>query len=166
MGCILWSFKQHCPTALWSSTRFCHNIRTHNSPWIRKKSIKKSLTAFIIMITKFSNLTAVSCPDFSTIGQQTSCIIGQYKPSQACTWMVLFFTASKNSRISCVLIFKMPKISYILLYLWLIGNRTSCHPIQYVIILMIKQVELLLRSSNFVNHSYDLQTELDSYYHY
>ena len=47
--------------------------------------------------------------------------------------------------------------------------RTSCRPIQYVIILMIKQIELLLQSSNFVNHSYDLQTELDSfksYYHY
>ena len=32
----------------------------------------------------------------------------------------------------------------ILLKLWLIGNRTSCHPIRSVIILVIKQIGLLL----------------------
>ena len=34
---------------------------------------------------------------------------------------------------------KEPNISQILLKLWLIGNRTSCHPIPSVIILVIKQ---------------------------
>ena len=71
--------------------------------------------------------------------------------------MVSFSTASKNSQMSCVIIFRMPKISHTLLYLWLM--IWSCHPIQYVIILMIKHwVELLLWSSDFVNHSYNLLT--------
>ena len=33
-------------------------------------------------------------------------------------------------------------MSQILLKLWLIGNRTSCHPIRSVIILVIKQIGL------------------------
>ena len=40
---------------------------------------------------------------------------------------------------------KEPNISQILLKLWLIGNRTSCHPIRSVIILVIKQIGLPLR---------------------
>ena len=36
-------------------------------------------------------------------------------------------------------------MSQILLKLWLIGNRTSCRPIQSVIILVIKQIGLPLR---------------------
>ena len=40
---------------------------------------------------------------------------------------------------------KKPKISQILLQLWLIGNRTSHHPIWSVIILVIKQIRPLLR---------------------
>ena len=43
-------------------------------------------------------------------------------------------------------------MSQILLKLWLIGNRTSCRPIQSVIILVIKQIGWL---RDFVNHSYD-----------
>ena len=43
---------------------------------------------------------------------------------------------------------KVPYISQILLKVWLIGNRTSCRPVQSVIILVIKQID-------FVNHSYD-----------
>ena len=35
-------------------------------------------------------------------------------------------------------------MSQILLKLWLIGNRTSCHPIRSVIILVIKQIGLPL----------------------
>ena len=49
-------------------------------------------------------------------------------------------------------------MSQILLKLWLIGNRTSCRPIRYVIILVIKQIGLpqaATRSSDFVNHLYD-----------
>ena len=40
---------------------------------------------------------------------------------------------------------KEPHISQILLKLWLIGNRTSRHPIRSVIILVIKQIRLPLR---------------------
>ena len=40
---------------------------------------------------------------------------------------------------------KEPHVSQILLKLWLIGNRTSCRPIQSVIILVIKQMGLPLR---------------------
>ena len=36
-------------------------------------------------------------------------------------------------------------MSQILLKLWLIGNRTSCRPIRFVIILVIKQIGLPLR---------------------
>ena len=40
---------------------------------------------------------------------------------------------------------KEPHISQILLTSWLIGNETSCHPIQSVIIHVIKQIALPLR---------------------
>ena len=40
---------------------------------------------------------------------------------------------------------KEPHISQILLTSWLIGNKTSCHPIQSVIIYVIKQIALPLR---------------------
>ena len=36
-------------------------------------------------------------------------------------------------------------MSQMLLKLWLIGNRTSCRPIQSVILLVIKQIGLPLR---------------------
>ena len=52
-------------------------------------------------------------------------------------------------------------MSQILLKLWLIGNRTSCRPIQSVILLVIKQIGLPLLEL--------LQTQLDSTqscYHY
>ena len=43
-----------------------------------------------------------------------------------------------------------------LLQLSFIGNRASCHPILFVIILLIKQNRTpATRSSNFVNHSFD-----------
>ena len=50
----------------------------------------------------------------------------------------LFFTASKKLS-KFLLIRKKPKISQILLYLQLIGNRTSCHPIHPEILLMINK---------------------------
>ena len=60
--------------------------------------------------------------------------------------MAFFFTASKkNSEFSVFWLKKAPHISQILLKLWLIGNRTSCGPIQSVIILVIKQIGLPLR---------------------
>ena len=40
---------------------------------------------------------------------------------------------------------KEPNISQILLKLWLIDNRTSCRPVQSVIILVMKQIGLPLR---------------------
>ena len=56
-----------------------------------------------------------------------------------------FFTANKkNWNFFCFDFKKGPYLSQILLKLWLIGNRTSCLPIQAVIILVIKQIGILL----------------------
>ena len=58
-----------------------------------------------------------------------------------------FFTASKKKSWN-FLCFDLQKslFSQLLLKLWLIGNRTPCHPIQSVIIVVIKQIILPLRS--------------------
>ena len=76
--------------------------------------------------------------------------------------MSFFFTNSKkNWNYFCFDFKKGSYISQTLLKSWLIGNRTSCPPIQSVIILMIKQIGLPLLVW--------LQTELDSTqscYHY
>ena len=57
--------------------------------------------------------------------------------------MAFFFTASKKLSEFLVFWFKKdPNISQILLKLWLIDNRTSCRPIRFVIILVIKQIGL------------------------
>ena len=59
-----------------------------------------------------------------------------------------FFLSLLAKKISEFLVFwfkKEPHISQVLLKLWLIGNRTSCRPIQSVIILVIKQIGLPLR---------------------
>ena len=66
-------------------------------------------------------------------------------PTHVLKW--LFFTAGKkkNSRNFLFEFLKKPKISQILLQLWLIGNRTSHHPIWSVVILVIKQIRPLLR---------------------
>ena len=56
-----------------------------------------------------------------------------------------------------------------LLWLWLIGNRTSCHPIQSVIILVIDKSDSRFAVVRFCKSLVWLQTELDStwsYYHY
>ena len=57
--------------------------------------------------------------------------------------------AKKKLDFFCFDFKKGPYISQILLKLWLIGNRTSCRPIQSVIILLIKQIGRLH------NHLYD-----------
>ena len=48
-------------------------------------------------------------------------------------------------------------MSQMLLKLWLIGNRTSCRPIQSVILLVIKQIGLPLRGRPIllITHNYD-----------
>ena len=83
-----------------------------------------------------------------------------------------FFIAckKKNIGISCVLILNMALYhSQILLKLWLISNRTLCHPIWCVIILVIKQIGLRQVVVWFCQSLVWLQTELDSTqscYHY
>ena len=76
----------------------------------------------------------------------------------------------KNLGISCVLILNMALYhSQILLKLWLITNRTLCHPIWCVIILVIKQIGLHQVVAWFCQSLVWLQTELDSTqscYHY
>ena len=59
--------------------------------------------------------------------------------------MFFFFSLLAKKKILEFLVFWFQKDSYILqslLRLWLIGNRTSCRPIQSVIILVIKQIGL------------------------
>ena len=54
-------------------------------------------------------------------------------------------------------------------FLWLIGNRTSCRPIQSVIILVINKSDSRFAVVRFCLSLIWLQTELDStqsYYHY
>ena len=64
--------------------------------------------------------------------------------TRALKWL-FFITSKKNWDFFCFDFKKGPYISQILLKLWLIGNRTSCRPIQSVIILVIKQIGPPLR---------------------
>ena len=88
----------------------------------------------------------------------------------ACAEMAFFIACKKNHGISCVLILNMALYhSKILLKLWLITNRTLCHPIWCVIILVIKQIGLRQVVVWFCQSLVWLQTELDSTqscYHY
>ena len=62
--------------------------------------------------------------------------------------MAFFFTASKkiSELFVCVFIVKKePNITNFVKVMINIGNRTSCHPIRSVIILVIKQIGLPLR---------------------
>ena len=62
--------------------------------------------------------------------------------------MAFFFTASKkiSELFVCVFIAKKePNITNFVKVMINIGNRTSCHPIRSVIILVIKQIGLPLR---------------------
>ena len=61
-------------------------------------------------------------------------VIGQYAPSRV----------RLNGLFSLLDLKKEPYISQISLNLWWSGNRTSCRPIQSVIILVIKQIGLPL----------------------
>jgi len=47
-------------------------------------------------------------------------------------------------------------LSWILLWIWLIGNRTSCHPIQSVIILGLRlgPITIINWASKFYEHNY------------
>ena len=112
---------------------------------------------------------AINCPDFSLnldnlIGQYASCLLSNLTVralTRALKWLFFFNTSKKNWNFFCFDFKKGPYISQILLKLWLIGNRTSCRPIQSVIILVIKQIGLPLLEW--------LQIELDSTqscYHY
>ena len=63
----------------------------------------------------------------------------------SCTHLNGFFfslPAKKSWNFLCFDLKKEPYVSQILLKLWLIGNRTLCHPIWSVIILVIKQIGL------------------------
>ena len=98
------------------------------------------------------------------MGQYASCLLSNLTVralTRALKCLFFFTTSKKNWNYFC---FDFKKVSYIsqtLLKLWLIGNRTSCRPIQSVILLVIKQIGLPLLEW--------LQTELDSTqscYHY
>ena len=84
--------------------------------------------------------------------------------------MAFFIACKKNLGISCVLILNMALYhSQILIKLWLITNRTLCHPVWCVIIPVIKQIGLRQVVVWFCLSLVWLQTELDSTqscYHY
>jgi len=74
----------------------------------------------------------------------TSCLSNWTVRVWVLTLKVLFFWQIKLLSVPspvCFLLF----LSRILLWMWLIGNRTSCRPIRSVIILVIKQIGLPLR---------------------
>ena len=73
-----------------------------------------------------------------------SALIGQYAPSCARLKGFLSLLAKQNFEFLVFCFKKYPIISQILLKLWLIVNRTSCCPIQSVIVLVIKQIGLPL----------------------
>ena len=86
------------------------------------------------------------------IGQYASCLSNWTVRAitRALKWLFFSLLAKKISEFVVFWLKKEPNISQILLKLWLIGNRTSCRPIQSVIILVIKQIGLPLRGRSIL----------------
>ena len=81
------------------------------------------------------------------MGQYASCLLSNLTVralTRALKYLFFFSTSKKNWNYFCFDFKKGSYISQTLLKLWLIGNRTSCRPIQSVIILVIKQIGLPL----------------------